>query len=324
MTDQQAVTGQQSPADTAARRTEHTITVLAPAADIYRLIADVRHWPQIFPPTLHVDHLGGDGRQERIQIWATANGAPKSWTSRRTLDPDGLRIDFRQEVSSPPVASMGGAWIIEPLSERESRVRLLHDYRAVDDDPKALEWIDQAVDRNSGSELAALKANVELSVAGDRTISFEDSVSVAGTAKDVYDFLNEAGLWEQRLPHVVRVSCVEDTPGLQELEMDTLAKDGSQHTTKSYRVCQAPDRIHYKQVTLPPLLTLHTGYWAIEENGEGVTVTSQHTVVIDPERIADVLGEGVGLERAKEFARQTLGANSLATLGHAKAHAERV
>ena len=56
---------------------------------------------------------------------------------------------------------MGGTWIIEPAGEGASRVRLLHDYRAVDDDPEGLAWIDQAVDRNSRSELAALKANVE-------------------------------------------------------------------------------------------------------------------------------------------------------------------
>ncbi|WP_425586060.1 hypothetical protein [Streptomyces thioluteus] len=47
--------------------------------------------------------------------------------------------------------------MIEPLTAATSRVRLLHDYRAVDDDPAGLEWIDRAVDRNSGAELAALR-----------------------------------------------------------------------------------------------------------------------------------------------------------------------
>lgn len=304
------------------RHTRHEVVVRAPAADIYRLIAEVRNWPQIFPPTIHVDHLGGDGRSERIRIWATANGEAKNWTSRRTLDPDALRIDFRQEVSSPPVASMGGAWLIEPVSDGESLVRLLHDFRAVDDDPEHLAWIDEAVDRNSHSELAALKANVESSLAEDRALSFEDAVHVDGSAEDVYAFLNEAGRWQERLPHVARVSCEEDTPGLQVLEMDTLAKDGSTHTTRSFRVC-LPNRIHYKQVTLPPLLTLHTGYWSIEEQGNGVTATSQHTVVIDTDRIADVLGEGVDLAGAKEFAQRVLSANSRATLDHAKRYAEQ-
>src|SRR5882757_5248281 len=144
------------------KEVEHAIDVQAPASAVYRLIAEVENWPRIFPPTIHVDHLERGESEERIRIWATANGAAKSWTSRRVLDSDVLSIGFRQEVSTPPVASMAGTWIIEPVSAQASRVRLLHDYRAVDDDPEGLAWIDQAVDRNSTSELAALKANVEL------------------------------------------------------------------------------------------------------------------------------------------------------------------
>lgn len=297
--------------------------MLAPAADVYQLISEVRHWPRIFPPTVHVEHLGGDGGQERIQIWATANGEPKTWTSLRTLHPESLRVDFLQEISSPPVDSMSGTWIVEPVSEKESVLRLLHDFRAVDDDPDDLEWIDKAVDRNSRSELAAIKANIELDVHEGRTISFEDSVHIEGSVRDVFDFINEAGLWKQRLPHVDRVSCTEETSGLQVLEMDTRGKDGSVHTTKSIRICLAPDLIVYKQITLPPILTLHIGRWSIEEDGSGITVTSQHTVVIDNEEVPRLLGPDVGLSEAKDRVRKTLGANSLATLALAKEYAEQ-
>ncbi|MGW1320871.1 aromatase/cyclase, partial [Streptomyces sp. NPDC002426] len=168
------------------REVEHEITIAAPAPDVYRLLADVTNWPRIFPPTIHVDQVESDGSQERIRIWATANGQPKNWTSRRELDPEGLRITFRQEVTAPPVAAMGGTWIIEPQpgGPASSRVRLLHDYRAVGDDPHDLLWIDEAVDRNSRSELAALKENVERVHATDEvTFSFEDTVHIAGSAK---------------------------------------------------------------------------------------------------------------------------------------------
>lgn len=195
------------------REVEHGITVEAPAAAVYRLIAEVENWPRIFP-TLHVDHVERGADEERIRIWATAGGEAKSWTSRRTLDAEKLRITFRQEVSAPPVAAMGGAWIIEPLSGTASRIRLLHDYRAIDDDPKGLKWIDEAVDRNSRSELAALKTNIELAHATEElTFSFEDSVRIEGSAKDAFDFINEAGRWAERLPHVASVRFTEDTPG---------------------------------------------------------------------------------------------------------------
>ncbi|WP_406730819.1 aromatase/cyclase [Streptomyces sp. NBC_01794] len=305
------------------RLVEHEITVDAPAAAVYRLIAEVENWPRIFPPTIYVDHVERGVDEERIRIWATANGEAKNWTSHRTLDPRELRITFRQEISSPPVAAMGGTWIVEPLSDSASRVRLLHDYRAVDDDPESLKWIDEAVDRNSRTELASLKQNVELAHASEEiTFSFEDTVQIRGRAKDVYDFVNEAGLWAERLPHVASVRLEEDIPGLQTLEMDTRAQDGSTHTTKSYRVTFPHHRIAYKQVTLPALMTLHTGYWTFTENERGVAASSQHTVVLNTDNIARVLGPEASVADAREYVRNALSTNSRATLGHAKDYAE--
>ncbi|MFF4501942.1 aromatase/cyclase [Streptomyces sp. NPDC001401] len=305
------------------REVAHEITVSAPADVVYRLLAEVENWPRIFPPTIHVDHVERGDREERIRIWATANGEAKNWTSRRTLDPEARRITFRQEVSAPPVAAMGGTWIIEALSTSRSRVRLLHDYRAVDDDPEGLKWIDEAVDRNSRSELAALKENVELAYAAeDVTFSFEDTVLVDGTAKDVYDFINEAHLWGERLPHVATVRLTEETPGLQTLEMDTRAKDGSTHTTKSYRVTFPHHRIAYKQVTLPALMTLHTGTWTFTETPDGVRATSQHTVTLNTANIERILGPDATVADARSYVHDALSTNSLATLGHARAHAE--
>ncbi|MGW3131960.1 aromatase/cyclase [Streptomyces sp. NPDC001123] len=305
------------------KEVEHEVTISAPAAEVYRLIADVANWPRIFPPTIYVDHLERSGNEELIGIWATANGEAKNWTSRRVLDPEGLRITFRQTVSTPPVASMGGTWIIEPLDTATSRVRLLHDYTAVGDDPAGLAWIDEAVDRNSRSELAALKTNVELATASQElTFSFEDTVQVDGAAKDLYDFVNEADRWSERLPHVATVRLTEDTPGLQTLEMDTRAKDGSTHTTKSYRVCLDGWKIAYKQTTLPALMNLHTGYWTFRETDEGTFASSQHTVVLRPENIAKILGPEAGVAEAREYVQGALSTNSRATLNHAKAYAE--
>lgn len=305
------------------REVEHEIRISAPPAAVYRLIAEVQNWPQIFPPTVYVDHVEQGEGTERIRIWATANGEPKNWTSRRTLDPENLRITFRQEASAPPIASMGGTWIIEAVNTEVSRVRLLHDYRAVDDDPAGLAWIDEAVDRNSRSELAALKKNIErVHGSEDLTFSFEDTVQINGSAKDAYDFINEADLWEERLPHVAKVRLDEDVPGLQTLEMDTRAKDGSVHTTKSYRVTFPHDKIAYKQVTLPALMTLHTGYWTFAENDNGVAASSQHTVTINTENIARILGAEATIADARAYVRTALSTNSRATLGHAKAYAE--
>lgn len=306
------------------RQVEHSIEVTAPADAVYQLIAQVENWPILFPPTVHVEHAERGDRDERIRIWATANGEAKTWFSRRTLDPDARRIGFRQEVSAPPVAAMAGTWIIDQVSEGVCRVRLLHDYRAIDDDPDKLAWIDQAVERNSQSELAALKTGVEMA-AGTRSgllMSFEDTVRIDGLAEDIYDFLNKADLWRERLPHVSRVSLLEEEPGLQVLEMDTRTKDGSTHTTKSVRVCFPSRRIVYKQTVLPTLLSLHTGAWTLVTDGSGVLAASRHTVVINTQNIATVLGDRAGIDDAKEFVRKALSGNSTATLHHAKEYVE--
>lgn len=304
------------------REAGHEITVHAPADDIYQLIAGVENWPLMFPPTIHADHVERGEKEERIRIWATANGEAKQWTSYRELDPDGRRVTFRQEVSSPPVAAMGGTWIIESAGQGTSLVRLLHSFRAVGDDADSLRWIEAAVDRNSRSELAALKAHAESAAAGD-LVTFEDSVLVNGSAKDVYDFINEADQWPERLPHVARVRFAEPSPGLQTLEMDTTAGDGSAHTTTSVRVCFPHRKIVYKQTKLPALMSLHVGQWTVADSGSRVVATSRHTVTVNRASIAQVLGRDAEAVDAEAYLRKALSANSLATLGHARDYAER-
>jgi aromatase len=307
--------------------TEHSIAVDAPADDIYRVLSDVSQWPTIFPPTIHAEQAESiTEHEERIRIWATANGEMRSWTSRRVLDPAARRIDFRVEVVKDPIASMGGTWIVEP-SGGGALVRLLHDFRAVDDDPERLAWVQKAVDTNSTSELAALKETLETTVGARReqTFSFADSVTIDGAAEDVFEFIDRADLWTQRLPHVARVLLTEDEPGVQVLEMDTRAPDGSTHTTKSVRICFPRQRIVYKQIALPALMSLHAGEWRLEPDPArpgSVLATSHHTVRIARERIADVLGADADLAKARTLVRETLGANSKITLQHAKQFAE--
>lgn len=304
-----------------SHETEHEITVAAPAQVVYDLIKNVADWPRIFPPTVHVEYAERGDTEERIRIWATANGEPKGWLSRRYLDKDNLRIRFRQEVSQPPVAAMGGEWLIDALSPTETKVRLTHDFEAVGDDPGNVSLILQAIDRNSGAELGALKSAAEQQTA-DLLLTFEDSMRVNGSAKDVYDFIYEAKQWQSRLPHVARVSLQEETPNVQVLEMDTRGGDNGVHTTKSVRVCFPADRIVYKQIQTPTLMSVHIGQWTIGTDAGETVITSAHTVVINPDAIPTVLGEQATAADARKLIRDALGRNSTTTMQHAKAYAE--
>ncbi|ONI76383.1 cyclase [Actinosynnema sp. ALI-1.44] len=296
------------------RFTTHKITVSAPADTVYGLVADVQRWPQVFPPTILVDHIDRADTHERIRIWATANATTKTWVSRRTLDPLGRVITFRQEVSSPPVASMGGTWFITETAAGQTTVTLEHDYTAIDDAPENVAWIDQAIDRNSHAELRALKTAAEKAT---HTVSFADKVTFEGSAEHIYDFLHRADQWPRRVPHVARVVLTEESPGLQTLEMDTRTADGATHTTKSIRVCLPHHLIAYKQLEPPALLTMHTGRWEIEGN----TLTAQHTYTIKPEAVSTILGDQATMSDSAEFVRKALSGNSTATMRLACAYA---
>ncbi|MDX6349563.1 MAG: aromatase [Streptomyces sp.] len=306
--------------------TEHAIAVSAPPATVYALVADASDWAQVFGPTVHaeVTQEGAGGEQE-LRIWALANDQVRSWVSRRTLDPVARTIGFRQVVSAPPVEAMGGQWRIETNEDGGSRVVLLHDFRALHDDPASVTLIQQAVDRNSRAELAALKTAAELGAKRDELhFTFSDSVHVDGSADDVFAFLDRADLWPERLPHVSRLGLTEIEPGLQHMDMDTLSPDGSAHNTTSVRVCFA-DRhlIVYKQLRVPVAMSLHTGRWTIEPAEEGgVRATSWHTVTLDPEGVSHALGPQATLAEARALVRKALGTNSSTTLHHAKEFAE--
>ncbi|MFI8942900.1 aromatase/cyclase [Streptomyces syringium] len=308
-------------------RTEHTRVVAAPPRVLYGLVADVTVWPALFGPSVHVRHLERSDRAERFELWATVNGEVSSWVSRRTLDPDLLRVTFRQEVSRPPIASMGGEWLFRELPGGHTEVVLRHSFRAVDDSPDTVARVNAALDRNSPEELAALGRIAECGHAPeDMALTFTDTVELSGAAADAYAFVARADLWADRLPHVDRVRFSESAPGVQDLEMDTVTADGARHTTRSVRVCRAPEWIAYKQLVPPKLLLGHSGLWTFTEGpggAAGAVLTSRHTVVIDPDAVEAVLGAGRSLADARTFIREALGRNSATTMGYAAQYAAR-
>ncbi|GAU65812.1 putative aromatase [Streptomyces sp. NBRC 110611] len=306
------------------QHTEHTRVVAAPARVLYGLVADVTLWPALFGPSVHVRHLERSEREERFELWASVNGSVTSWVSHRTLAPEGLRVTFAQEVSRAPFASMGGEWLFRELPGGHSEVVLRHSFSPVDRRPETVKRAVAALDHNSSEELAALARIAELGhPVEDIAFSFSDSVGLSGAAADAYAFVARADLWADRLPHVARVRLAEPSEGVQELEMDTLTADGAGHTTRSVRVCRAPEWIAYKQLVPPKLLLGHSGLWTFTDGPDGAVLSSRHTVLLHPGAVAEVLGPDRGLADARDFVRDALGRNSATTMAHAAQHAER-
>lgn len=309
---------------TTNRHDVHEIAIDAPAEAVYERLSDVGRWATLFPPTIHAEVIERAGSEERIQMWATAQGEAHSWVSRRVLDPFALRIEFRQERSSHPVGRMQGEWVVKSPAATRSVVTLSHEYEAADGTEEQLDWIGAAVDRNSLAELGALKEVLELEArsGGGAPFTFEDSVTTSGDPARVFEFLDRGDQWAEQLDHVADAQMSESGHGLQRLRMVTRAPDGSTHTTESYRVSLPPDRIVYKQTTLPALLRLHTGVWVVRPEQGRWRITSQHTVAVAEDRVREVLGPGAAVEDARALARTNLGNNSRLTLTAAVAYAE--
>jgi aromatase len=298
------------------RELVHSRVVSASPAVLYDLVAEVTRWPAIFEPCLFVRHLERGGVYERFQIWAMVNNEVRTWTSRRTMDPIGRAITFEQEHSQAPIAAMSGEWLFRPMSAGRTELILRHDVSTTGGRP-AMERVSAGLDANSQQELAAIARIAESEhPVGDLVFSFTDEVRLAGEATAAYEFVERADLWPARLPHVTRVALGQLAPGVQDLEMDTVTADGgAQHTTRSIRLCLPPDEIAYKQVDRPALLLGHSGAWRFS----GRTASSRHTVAINPEAIAEVLGAHTTIAEAGQHLRRVLGANSRATLTHAGA-----
>ncbi|MEU7040853.1 aromatase/cyclase [Streptomyces varsoviensis] len=304
-------------------RTVHETEIDAPADTVYAIIADATAWPERFTPTVHVEREPLGAAAERLRIWATANGEVKHWTSRRDLDAAARRVRFRQEVCSPPVAAMGGEWVVEERPGDATRLVLHHDFEAVDDHADQVAWIGTATDRNSRTELANIKALAEgWEDRSELVFSFSDSELIDGPADVAYDFLQQAAKWPDRLPHVSRMELTEPAPNVQAMTMVTRAGNGSEHTTESVRVCFPADRIVYKQLVTPPLMTTHTGVWRLEKTAGGIKVTSHHTIALNASAIPAVLGEEATPASARAYVRAAVGGNSAATLAHAKRFTE--
>jgi len=307
---------------TGRQHVTHMIDISAPADIVYRVVADAAAWPRRFAPTVHVEESNLDDSTQRLRIWAYAGGGVKTWTSRRALDSAGRRVSFRQEVSTPPVASMGGEWIAAAAAGG-TRLTLHHDFEAVGDDPDGIAWITGVTDQNSQSELASIKALAERwDQLNELEFTFESSLLINSPPEAVYGFLYQAGEWPRRLPHVSRLELREEVENIQLMSMDTRTKDGRVHTTESVRVCFPAQRITYKQISAPALVAAHTGEWIVEKTDDGVLATSRHAVTVNEAAISGVLGAEATVESAKDFLRTAIGGNSETTLGLAKAFAE--
>jgi C7-C12 aromatase (ARO/CYC) len=314
-----------------AQLTSQQVTVAAPAQTIFDLVAAMEDWPQFVALLMHAEILGaadgyradGDRREDVVRRWFLAGpGQVRVRTSRRCLDPDGLRITLTDIEPGPARLEGSAEWRFEPLPDGTTRVELNHRVVPAGDEPGPADS-PAMLARHAQELLSAVKDAAERRAElAELVLSFTDSLFIAAAdTAEAYRVLYEADKWPERLEHVTALTMAEPEPGIQFFDMETWTLDGAAHTTRSVRVCLPNRKIVYKQIGLPVLLDAHTGHWEFTPTPEGIIASSRHTVTIKPSMLS-ALGEGTTVADARRYLRRVLSANSMKNLQLAKRYAE--
>jgi aromatase len=138
----------------------HTTRVAAPPKRVYELIANIDRWPTLLEDLAAVEHQGFDGGCERVRFEKQAQGKTYNQTMVRELNPKRLQVRFRQIDVLPPVASLGGIWLVLPRGSG-SLVALDHYYRVLDNSPVTAARVELAVTAESTSMLRAINQSTD-------------------------------------------------------------------------------------------------------------------------------------------------------------------
>ncbi|QKV93065.1 SRPBCC family protein [Streptomyces sp. NA02950] len=251
---------------------EHDVTVRAPADIVFGIVSDFAQWPRFFPETVHIEPLGTDGGELRLQIWRAPQGASgevKTWVSRVRLDSGRRSMTFRQERSSAPLAALSGEWHIEPLDADRSRIVLTHAYQVIDESFQA--GLDALIDRNSDLELGHLRDAAEQDhLAGGLVVTAGSSAELPLAAEDLYGRLSRMD--------------PDDT---------------------TVRVGVPGRRIAERHFTADPLLTVSTSVLELTPTTAGVRLTARRHAVLAPRA-----SEGTSIDGIKDKVRTALRAEA--------------
>ncbi|MCV2458474.1 SRPBCC family protein [Streptomyces sp. ICN988] len=174
-----------STTDREIHTTRAGIDVDATPDTVYGALTDVADWPVLYPWIAHTEILSQDGPHDEVKFWAVRpgpEGGLRIWTSRRTLDPVALRMEFTQQGSVGPIRELGGTWDFRPRPGGGCRVTSGH-WFTTDADPR-----DTAgeLDRHGGLQMRTLKARTErpASLTSD-VVRVEDRAVLAGSVDSV-------------------------------------------------------------------------------------------------------------------------------------------
>ena len=108
-------------------RTQNRITILAAPETVFRLAAEVELWPAILPHYRYVRVLKRAPGRRLVEMGATRDGLPVSWTSIQWLEPARHRITFRHVTGV--TRGMVVEWLIRPVDGAAVVVTISHRFQ---------------------------------------------------------------------------------------------------------------------------------------------------------------------------------------------------
>ncbi|MFJ1755838.1 aromatase/cyclase [Kitasatospora sp. NPDC088134] len=248
-------------------RTRADITVAAPPEAVYRAMTDVEQWPVVFPWIAHTEVLERDGDADLVKFWAVRpDGTTRIWTSRRTLDPVGLRMEFEQQGAVGLIDRLGGSWLFAPGTTADSCEVGSEHWFTTDGDPAAAA---AELDRHGARQLATLRSRSEgrAELAG-RLLRGERTLLVAEPPAQVHERLRR-GLGPLGPAH-----------GESFLDVTLDRADGSVHPDRVLQIPTGTGLLVHKHLMPPETLELLVRHWRVAADPAGTLVTAGYTAVV--------------------------------------------
>jgi aromatase len=152
-------------------------------------------------------------------------------------------------------------------------------------------------------------------------LTVTDTIRINAGLSEVYDCFWNPEYWPRLTDHVKQIEMLQWNGMHQRFKM-LVESNGKQFLMETEREGVLNSSISYRQTKPPPFLQRHHGRWDFVANGEGVSVTLTHDVVIDKEKALELLPVSTFIE-AERLIGENLKRNGALTMTAVKRYVER-
>lgn len=142
-------------------RTDNSIEIAAPLAEVWDITNDVDNWPTLFTEyaTVEILERKNDTVRFRLTMHPDEQGRVWSWVSERTADPRTHTVKARR-IETGPFEYMHIEWYYEP-TDGGARMRWVQEFTMKPDAPANDAQMEQYINNNTKAQMAIIKERIE-------------------------------------------------------------------------------------------------------------------------------------------------------------------